>query len=154
MALEPASVCGVGAALHWFFVRPSHAGSLLSLFAENDIEFYGFAFAHAPLNVVQVVLSDRCLVDQDIFTNVFAIDGSISVLDVKPLNGSDHLLILVTTYVDKAVLDVIELPFGIPLRSEDVAGSAFDTLNNTDEWASSHVVRTAPLQLTVRFSSP
>lgn len=94
VAPESASVRGVRVALHWYSVWPSHVGSPSSLLAGNEIELYGFTFAHAPLDLVRVVQGDCCLVDEYVFEGVFAIDEAVSVFYVKPLNGSENSLFL------------------------------------------------------------
>lgn len=103
---------------------------------------------------MRIVPGDHCLVDEGVLASVVAIDQSIFIIGVKLFSDCDQLLILVTGHVDKSVLDVIELSFGLQARSECVAGSTLNALDYIDKRAGSHVVRTASFQLIVRFSSP
>lgn len=63
------------------------------------------------------------MVNEDVFACVAAINEAVSALHVNLLNGSNHSLMLVTAYVDKAGQDVIEfapcqltIAFSNPLR--------------------------------------
>lgn len=49
-----------------------------------------FTFAHAPLDLVWVVPSSRCLVEEHIIAGFVLIDKSITFIHVKPFNGSWH----------------------------------------------------------------
>lgn len=104
MAPEPASIRGVGAALHWFFILPSQVGSLSSLLAGNDVESYSFTFAHTSIDLVRVVHGDRSLVDEDVLTGVVAIDEAIYVLYVRPFKGSNHSLFVIAVLKDILLL--------------------------------------------------
>lgn len=63
------------------------------LFLKHDVELYNFSFAHAPRDFLQMVPSDRCLVDEDILVCVVTIDETMFVLNVKPFNSTAHSLI-------------------------------------------------------------
>lgn len=54
-------------------------------------------------------------------------------------------MISVNAQVEKTILDVIGLPFVLSVKSEGMAGSALDTLDDNDMRAGSHVARTASL---------
>lgn len=62
-------------------------------------------------------------------------------------------MILGIAYVAKVIPDVVNCPFGFPLRSEGVPGSALDTLDGVHERGASHVGLPTLLQLIVGFSS-
>lgn len=70
MTPEPTFVRGVGIALYWFSVRPGHGGSLSSLPADDGIEQYRCTFAHASLDLLQAVPSDRYLVNEGILEGI------------------------------------------------------------------------------------
>lgn len=96
-----------------FFVRPGYVNSLSSVFADNDVEAYVFAIAHAPLHLVRVFPSDRCAVDEGVLVGVVAIDETLFALDVKPFVGTAHSLICVTAQVTKGVPCLQKLSVGL-----------------------------------------
>lgn len=82
-----------------------------SLFTNDDVELYSWIFAHTPLDLVQVVPSNRCLVDEDVLVGVVVVAGTISVLGIKPFDGTVHSLICATAQV---ALCQVELSAGPP----------------------------------------
>lgn len=74
-------------ALYWFDVRHCHISSFWLLLGKHDIKRYDFAFACALFDLLHVVLSERCLVDEGILVGFAEIDETIFVLDVKPFHG-------------------------------------------------------------------
>lgn len=102
--------------MHWFSIRPGHAGSLSSLLADNNVELYRFTFAHALLDLMRAVPSDRCQVDKDVLADVM-IDGAVSVLDVKSFDATMHVSISVTAQV---ALCQVEMSVGLPALIQGV----------------------------------
>lgn len=82
MTSERVSVRGVGAALHWVSVRPSHVRSLPFIPADNDVQLFSFMFTHASLDLVGIVPGDRCLADEDGLAGVVANDEDVAFLDM------------------------------------------------------------------------
>lgn len=56
-----ASVRGVWTALDSFAIRPCHVCGFSFLLDYHNVELYGFAFPHAPHNLLRVIPSDCCL---------------------------------------------------------------------------------------------
>lgn len=83
VAPEGVPVHGIGAALNPSAARPSHVDSFSTLPSFHDAEFHCLAFSYAPLDLLQVVPIDHCLVNEDIFPGVITIDESIPVLLVN-----------------------------------------------------------------------
>lgn len=90
VASKGASDRGVGVALHWLSVRSGHVRSSSSLLVYNDVELWGFTFAHAPPDVVWVGPSDRCRLDEDDVSGVVAINEGVPFVDVKRFYGNHH----------------------------------------------------------------
>lgn len=82
-------------------MAPGRVGSLASFFADNDIQHCGIAFAHAALEVVRVVPGDCSFVDEYLLAGVVGMDEAVSVIYVKPFNGSKYAFFIA---VSKAVL--------------------------------------------------
>lgn len=96
----------------------SHWQVLVSL-ANHDVKLCGFAFAQDPLELLCVVPSDHCLVDKYMPASVIAIDETMCILDVKPSNGTEHLLISATPQVD-TILYFLEQSSGPPILCQGV----------------------------------
>lgn len=90
----------------------------------------------------------RVIPNEDILVGVVPIDDTLSLLT---FNGFDQSLIFVIAYLDKAVQGVIELPFGLPVRSEGGAGSTIGALDDVGKWAGWFV---PPPPAHCRFFSP
>jgi len=88
----PALVGGIGRSLDGSSVGAGHVGSLVSLLADDDIEFDELAVADTSDGLLRVVLSDRGLVDENVFLGVVAIDEAVARLDIEPLDGAGDLL--------------------------------------------------------------
>lgn len=107
VALEWASVRGVRAAFHWFSVMPGHVRSLPSLLTHNDVELHVFTFTHASFDHVRVVPA-AVVWWTKMPSRVVAINESVALLDAEQFNPLNHLLVLATAFIDKAVQGVTE----------------------------------------------
>lgn len=108
------SVCGMWTTWNWFTFRRCHVGRFSTILTNHDVGLYGLAFTRVPLDFPRVVPSDRSLMNEDVLAVIVPIDETVFILDVKPLNGSENSF-------DKAVLHLLELPWGIPLPSQTMA---------------------------------
>lgn len=120
MAAEAPSVRGVGAALHGISFRSGHVGNFSSLPEDNDVEPYGFTFAHAPLGVVSVVSGARCAVNGNALLGVEAINETVPIQNVKPFNDSKHSSIFVSFKVDNVVQHLLVVSCALPLLDQSV----------------------------------
>lgn len=71
------------AALNRCAARRCHVDSFSILRFIHDDEFQCNAFSYAPLNLVRVVPSYRCLINENFLVIAVAIGEPIPVLDVK-----------------------------------------------------------------------
>lgn len=93
MAPERTSVRGVGAALNSYATRPYHVESL-TLLSFHHADFHCLTFCHAPLNLLWVVLSDRCVMNKDMIACVIVINEFTPVLQLKPCDRNGQSLIV------------------------------------------------------------
>lgn len=96
MVPERASVRGIGAALNRSAARTCHINSFSIHRSCHDTEL------HWPSPMLSLIfygtfLVIAVMVSEDVLVAIIVIDESASVLQVKPFNGPDHLLICLSS---------------------------------------------------------
>lgn len=91
MTPEQASVCSVGAALNWSTARPPYVDCFHFRRSIHNIEFHCLQWnSYTLANHLRVFLSNRCLVNEDVFPGNVAIDETVFILYVKSFDGATH----------------------------------------------------------------
>lgn len=130
----------------------SYVSSFRSLVAIHDVEPYNFTFANASLVLVSVVLQDGCPMNENIFSRFVATDVIVSVLDVKPINGTAPSLISVISLVDKVLFRLLKVSWDLSVLSNGAAVSCLLAQYGLDGADLLHVMFLQPLQPTRQVS--
>lgn len=146
---ETANVRGVRTALNCFAVTPCHVRTLL--FFSRKLQFRPPQFRLRPRSLRS---SEGCSPrsvsgGRRYLCCVIAIGENMSVLGVKPFNGTVHSFMPVASQVEYAVLRLLELSWVLPLLSRGVAYSALLSTDHLDEPIPLYMATVEPLQIVV-----
>jgi hypothetical protein len=86
------TIGGVLGSLDGSSIGSSDVGGLGSLGSLDDIEFHLLSISETAKELLRVVVGDGSLVDEDIVIGVTAVDETISLLHIEPLDSSSDSL--------------------------------------------------------------
>ena len=91
-SVEPASIGGIAAALHWHSppTRPSYVSSFCALLS-YDIELHRLPIPSAVQKLPGVVSLNSCLMNKDILLCVIPVDESVTIAHVEPFDSAQDL---------------------------------------------------------------